>query len=262
MIPKFFGDADRQLFGIYHAPAPAEARDVGVVLCHAGPHEYRHTYWSFRRLAGLLAKAGLHVLRFDYGGTGDSTGELATESLGAWTKDVRTAARELKELAGTRRLSLVGMRLGAVVAARAAADGLRVDDLVLWEPVVRGSDYLAQLDALEEDRIVQLRYPQFADRVPGEILGYSLGESARAELAAVDLTTGGFGTPKRAVIVASAAVPAHEQLRLAMEAAGVQATPQVVEDPAVRGGEAIAGTLLAQSSLQEIVQSLSARRAG
>jgi len=149
-----------------------------------------------------------------------------------------------------------------VVAARAAADGLRVDDLVLWEPVVRGSDYLAQLDALEEDRVVQLRYPQFADRVPGEILGYSLGESARAELAAVDLTTGGFGTPKRAVIVASAAVPAHEQLRLAMEAAGVQATPQVVEDPAVRGGEAIAGTLLAQSSLQEIVQSLSARRAG
>jgi hypothetical protein len=47
-----------------------------------------------------------------------------------------------------------------------------------------------------------------------------------------------------------------------MEAAGVPATLQVVDDPAVRGGEAIAGTLLAQSSLQEIVQSLSTRRAG
>lgn len=260
MIPKFFGERHRQLFGLYQAPAPADARDVGVVLCHAGPHEYRHTYFSFRRLAGLLVKAGLHVFRFDYGGTGDSAGDAADETVDAWADDVRQAARELKELSGVRRVSLVGLRLGGAVAARAVADGLRVDDLVLWEPVVDGRTYLAQLDGLEVQRLAHLRFPQSWARVPDEMVGYPLTAVQRRALEDVDVATMSLACAKRVSLVASAAVPAYERLRTALAAAAVAVSLHVVDDPAMPAGMAVAGTLLAQASLQAIVQALSNRR--
>src|SRR6476620_8559273 len=97
MTPRFFGDAARQLYGVYHAPE-GRAREAGVVLCNPGPQEYRHTHWAFRKLAGMLARAGFHVLRFDYFATGDSAGRDDEGSLDQWVLDVATAARELTDL--------------------------------------------------------------------------------------------------------------------------------------------------------------------
>ncbi len=40
---------------------------------------------------------------------------------------------------------LLGCRAGALLAAQAAADGLSVERLILWQPVVSGRGYLGQL---------------------------------------------------------------------------------------------------------------------
>ncbi len=73
-LPLFFGDPARQLFGVYHPAAEGNAAERAVVLCAPSPQEYMPTHWAYRRLAALLAKAGVHVLRFDYFGMGDSAG--------------------------------------------------------------------------------------------------------------------------------------------------------------------------------------------
>src|SRR4051794_18965963 len=107
MKPLFFGESSRQLFGAYEPPRPGSARKHAALLCYPGVQEYNMSHWAFRKLAVQLAREGLHVLRFDYYGTGDSAGTTQDGSPDRWIADIRTAARELVDLSGVRTLSIV-----------------------------------------------------------------------------------------------------------------------------------------------------------
>lgn len=183
MTPFFFGDADEQLYGVHHAPS-AQERAVGVVLCPPAPQEYMQAHWALRRLAILLAKEGFHALRFDYLGTGDSAGDVSRASIATWRENVRQAVRELVDLTGVRRVSLLGMRLGAAIAAEAVRPDLRLADLVLWEPVVRGRTYLADLDDVQRRKLAHTLDPPV---LRDELLGFPLSPAMRRELEAIDL---------------------------------------------------------------------------
>jgi pimeloyl-ACP methyl ester carboxylesterase len=109
------------------------------------------SHWAFRRLADILSKSGFHVLRFDYFGTGDSSGEGIEANISQWKNDVGTAVRELADMSGTKAVSMVGDRLGAALAAQATIEGIRLKDLVLWDPVVIGRDYIGELRTLHQN---------------------------------------------------------------------------------------------------------------
>ena len=145
MNPLFFGRSDQPLFGVYHPPRTRDTRAHGIVLCYPLGQEYMRAHRAFRQLAILLSKAGFPVFRFDYFGTGDSSGSSAEGSLERWTSDTGIAIDELKDNAGVQQLSLVGLRLGALVAARVATTRADVTRVVLWDPVVDGTRYWADL---------------------------------------------------------------------------------------------------------------------
>lgn len=186
--PLFFGEEPQRLFGVYHAPSNGVVREQAVVLCPAGPQEYMLTHWAQRRLASLLAGHGVHVLRFDYHGVGDSAGSTEEGTLEQWQRDILTAAEKLRELSGVRRTSLVGYRLGATLAWRASvASSEKPRHLVLWDPVIRGSTYLHELRVAEDTFASQLlHYPALEDP-PAELSGYPLPAAQRTATAAVDL---------------------------------------------------------------------------
>ena len=69
------------------------------------------THKAARQLAMMLAKAGYHLLRFDYSGTGDSAGAGEDVTIAQWLEDIATAADELKETSGVSRIPFVGLRL-------------------------------------------------------------------------------------------------------------------------------------------------------
>ena len=74
--PIVFGPAHAQLFGLHHAPDPETARGTGVILrCNALGYEAMCAHRTYRHLAERLARAGFNALRFDYHGTGDSSGD-------------------------------------------------------------------------------------------------------------------------------------------------------------------------------------------
>lgn len=185
----FFGPREAQRFYAHHEAADRGGRPRAVVLCNPGPQEYRQCHWALRQLADRLADAGAHVLRFDYVGTGDSAGDADAGSLDRWADDVHDAVEELRAIAGVSRVTLVGLRLGAAIAWRAAANGTRVHELIGWDPVVRGTRYLAHLDAVQERIRLDQAYP-ISDVVdPDTLLGVTLTRAQRAELAALDLAT-------------------------------------------------------------------------
>lgn len=183
MNPFHFGSSRQPLYGVYHPPRGQGAREHGVLLCAPMGQEYMRAHRAFRQLAMLLARAGIPVLRFDYFGTGDSAGDSDEGTVAQWLDDVGTAADELKDTASVRRVSLVGLRLGALLAARAAKGRDDVDRLVMWDPVASGRAYADELVAMAE--------PAGAAAVMarGEtvgVLGFPLTRALHAGLAELD----------------------------------------------------------------------------
>jgi alpha/beta superfamily hydrolase len=207
--PFFFGTRERRLFGLY-TPGRGGPGARAAVLCHPWGQEYLRAHRSVRHLATLLSRAGVHVLRFDYLGTGDSAGDLTDGDLAGWQRDVEHAIDELQETAGVARVGLVGLRLGAAIAAGVAARRRdAVDRLVLWDPVVDGAEYA---DDLSREATAH------ADRDGTvEVSGFLLTRRMESEIRALDLVALAPALPERTLVVASEPLPSHGSLRVALQ---------------------------------------------
>ncbi|MBL8957292.1 MAG: alpha/beta fold hydrolase [Myxococcaceae bacterium] len=224
----FYFGRSRRLYGALHE-ARGRARTTGVLLCYPGVQEYNQTHWAFRRLAAQLSRDGMHCLRFDWSCTGDSEGEVHDGDVERWVEDVSAAAEELRESTGVRRVSVVGMRLGALLATRAVAAGLAVHDLVLWDPVIDGQTYVDELEDLDA---LQCRRRQHRVEHPRvELDGYPFPSGLRAQLGMQSLER---VTPRGAAHVAlllSAASAAAVELHEVWQRRGVDVRSRVVVSP-------------------------------
>jgi alpha-beta hydrolase superfamily lysophospholipase len=145
--PFWFGSPERPLFGWFHAPDDRPV-SAGVVFCPPLGIEAICVYFSYRVLAERLAESGVAVLRFDYDGTGDSVGDDDDPGrVEAWLESVRSAVDFLAG-SGVPRLGLLGMRMGALLAAHEAARRCDLDSLVLWDPCISGHSFLREQQAL------------------------------------------------------------------------------------------------------------------
>ncbi|PCH94223.1 MAG: hypothetical protein COB85_05850 [Bacteroidetes bacterium] len=187
--PFYFGEPDKSLFGIYHAPSSHNCRKSGIVLCYPIGQEYIRSHRSFFQLALRLSKNGFHVLRFDYYGTGDSNGTCEEGGIEHWIKDIDAAIGELRKIAHLDQLHLVGCRIGATLAIKAAVKRSNaVDSLVLWSPIINGLKYHKELVHLHEGHV-----NSYVENEPNkgitqcEILGFQYSESLVKDLRAINL---------------------------------------------------------------------------
>ena len=147
-LPLYFDSTvGESLFGWYHAPV-AGCSDLAVAICPPLGHEYVSSYRSLRHLADRLASAGVPALRFDYHGVGNSAGfERDPDRLAVWQDNVRDALAALRSLSGCNRLGLIGLRMGATVAALLSAQS-ELSCAVLWAPCIRGRTYVREMKAM------------------------------------------------------------------------------------------------------------------
>jgi pimeloyl-ACP methyl ester carboxylesterase len=199
----FFGDSERPLYGVYHAPPIEHLSDRGVLLCYPVGYEYMGSHWAFRRLAKLLTEAGLHVFRFDYFGTGDSAGESGEGSVAQWKADICLAFDELRDMSGAREVSLIGYRLGAALGAEASTEGLHIKDLVLWDPVVNGKKYIDELKALHNSLSPLFGSTLLNDEFD-ELLGYAFPAELRVGIEGINLLEiSGWKAEKISIVASS-----------------------------------------------------------
>lgn len=186
--PFFFGK--HQLFGCYHEPPVWPTREQGVIICYPFGQEYIRSYRACHHLAARIARAGFPTLRFDYCGTGDSAGDDQDANLDRWQADLSVAVAELKARSGAEQIIVVGLRLGASLALTAAAKLSGLAGLVLWEPVVNGRQYLAELNKRHADTIMRFfAQPKgyTASERPHELLGFAVSEAMLNGLETLDL---------------------------------------------------------------------------
>ena len=121
-----------------------------MVICKPFGFEAMSAHLSVRAFAEAAAEVGVPALRFDYGGTGDSEDlDSGADQVAAWTQDIVAAVHELQLRTGVERVALLGIRLGALLAAAAAARLPQVCALIAVTPVVSGRRYLKELRTFE-----------------------------------------------------------------------------------------------------------------
>jgi alpha/beta superfamily hydrolase len=152
---RFFGHPESPLFGVYHS---AHGTKLGspraVVICPPIGQEYIRTHWNLRLLANQIARQGIHVLRFDYHGVGDSAGNvLDLNKIDIWQRNIISAIEQLKTESGAETVMLAGQRFGGLLAGKVAQIRTDVNSVVLWEPVLDGRSYLDDLRQLHREML-------------------------------------------------------------------------------------------------------------
>jgi exosortase A-associated hydrolase 2 len=142
--PLYFDRESLRLFGVLHEP-DADAGRTPFVFCHPFGEEKLWAHRVFVTFARELARRGHPVLRFDCAGNGDSDGEFSASSLQSCLADLQAAIDWTRAKTRAPRVSLLGLRLGASLAWRAAASRTDIEALVLWAPIVDGKRYLQEV---------------------------------------------------------------------------------------------------------------------
>lgn len=186
--PLHFGPGGR-LFGL-RSEAAGAPRNTAVLLCAPWGPEYMRSYRALHLLAGQLAQRGFETLRFDYSDTGDS-GDSGAPSVSRWVEDIGCALRELRELSGASEICVLGLRFGALLAAQARAQGLRIEHLALWDVPDSGELWLRQMVELDRQHYESKNHylPEALKLPPvdDELLGSPWPASLAAEVAALQL---------------------------------------------------------------------------
>jgi pimeloyl-ACP methyl ester carboxylesterase len=207
MYPLLFGDAAQRLYGTYHMPRTPGPDGIGVVLCNPVLHEYAASHRPFCVLAERLAHSGVHALRFDYHGTGDSAGEGEEADVDRWIANIGHAIDELVASRGVERVGLIGLRLGATMAALASARRDDMDFLVLWDPIPSGDSYVDGLRVLHQHWLAfeSENQPDLKRHSTAfEILGHPFSAEFERDLRRVQLSDLGSTSAKRVLIAGGA----------------------------------------------------------
>jgi pimeloyl-ACP methyl ester carboxylesterase len=238
----FFGTSAKQLFGAHHPSASRSGR--GVVLCNALGREYLLAHPSYRYLAQRLAEDGWHALRFDYYGTGDSAGEDLDATLDQWVEDIGEAINELRESQDLSDITLIGLRAGALLAAKAAQRN-EVQRLILWDPVSDGGAYLRNM--------------QHAGRVGEgfEASGVIFSDRLKREILKLQPRDYGAGLPDTVIVNSLPASDSYRSLVAHLKSGGVNCIQEHAPDIPVWEAEwGRAGVGLPVQSLGRIIASL------
>jgi pimeloyl-ACP methyl ester carboxylesterase len=191
-------------------------KNGGVVLCNPFGYEAMCLHRCYRILAERLALAGIASLRFDYHGTGDSSGhDHDPERLPAWLSSISAAVDELRRRAEVTEISIFGVRLGATLAVLSGIERQDLSSMVLWAPYLTGRSFVREMRmmqtagaeqafASDEDRgaspPISSRAPSSSRAAPSsrrgavdaspddeEAIGYFLSASTVRDLSKVDL---------------------------------------------------------------------------
>ncbi len=140
--PGFIEGSRGALFALHHKPRNFAENASCTIVVPSFAEEMNRCRYMQTLLAHQLTAAGHAMLIVDPYGTGDSAGDFVDGDWQQWTDDMVTAIHHAREL-GYKRVTLLGIRLGAMLAA-AAAERAPVEHLVFWQPVASGKVALNQ----------------------------------------------------------------------------------------------------------------------
>ncbi|TQV84573.1 non-ribosomal peptide synthetase [Aliikangiella coralliicola] len=189
----YFGD-EKSLYGTYHRPVKNEsgAINTAVLICPPVGQEHVRCNYFLKNMATKLAASGHPVLRFDYFGCGDSLGVDYQATIQRWQQDQNLALSELSVRSGFDNFVVLGVRLGATIAASAFSES-HLEKLILWDPVVNGTEYLNQQQVNQKELIKELRFLKLFSKIKrnphlNQFIGFNYSKQLLKEITSIDIS--------------------------------------------------------------------------
>ncbi len=209
VFPEMLPISSGRLFTVRYQPRTA-SRQHAILICNSIGHEHSRAYRNLQQLSLLLAESGFDVLRFDYRGTGNSSGSCGECTQDSLVEDTRAVATFLRQQANTRRLSIIGIRLGATVASLSQIDD--VNQMIWWDPVIRGQNFVELLDRFHKLTLRnQTRFVKVVKhRGRKQAYGHQLGPEKRLSISSMQTPLRLEGICEQGLVLASAGYPVDD----------------------------------------------------
>ncbi len=148
--PAFINLRGRQLYTLLQKPLPGKGNGRGILLVPPLGNEQRRTQRPFRSLMQNFSRQGYTVLRFDWTGTANSSGDAESlTNLQVWHDDIYDATELLALQVDS--LDIVAFRTGALLAAEVSLEEWPVNRRYYWDPVLSGEEWLTQMQLLHAE---------------------------------------------------------------------------------------------------------------
>ncbi len=191
---------------------------MALVICNPFGHEAIYAHRTLRTIAECAAGLGIPALRFDYGGTGNSADvDPSADQVALWSQDVLAAVRAVRRHTGVDEVCVLGVRLGATLAALAASISPEIGSIVALAPIVNGRRYLRELHIIraaapsgtDADVFGEVPPPSYDPARPGalDVNGYSLSAATVESLAGIDLAALEVPAMRQALVIDDHLVP-------------------------------------------------------
>jgi pimeloyl-ACP methyl ester carboxylesterase len=174
MQHKLIGPPNKKIF-VSIIPPKRNNLNEAVLLCYPFGQEYMRAHKAFRQLANLLSRKGYTVMKFDYPGTGDSYEDGKNIGYNDWLEGAHSVLDFFKSETKHDKIHVLGLRLGALVAAELATKNAYIQKLVLWDPFANGASYI-------QDCTTQLSDPLLVPNNVWNIHGYPLPKIFREQV--------------------------------------------------------------------------------
>ncbi len=208
-LEHFFFGPQAMLSGVWHAPQQ-NIRQVWI-FCAPFGEEDKSARRTLNEGARWLAARGHAVLLFNARGAGDSCGDFAQQTLDNWRDDILSAIEEVRRRVPNAPLGLLGVRLGAALAAQISGennansqtDSWRdsLKHVILLEPILSGQRYWSEMAMRQKLRAkitsqegnpndnAQAKTSQIPNSESDvfDLDGWPIGEKLQADLRALDL---------------------------------------------------------------------------
>ena len=132
-VPIVFRVHGTKVSGVLHLPS-GRGKPPAVVMCHGFTGNKMEAHFMFVKTARALCASGIAAFRFDCRGSGESGGKFEHMTVPGEIADARGALSLVSRhrAIDSRRIGIMGLSLGGMVAANAAARESCVRSLALW----------------------------------------------------------------------------------------------------------------------------------
>lgn len=128
---------------IYAISYACKAPKAWVLFCGPFPSDRLYSLAACAKWARFLARSSISAVRFDYSGTGESSGCFSEMDFERWIRDIEGMCNWVSTQSGDLPIILHGLGMGALLAQKVFSSG-RADGLLMWSPPLHGIEILQQ----------------------------------------------------------------------------------------------------------------------
>jgi len=182
----------------WHHPPKENIKDTAVIIIGPIGPEYMPCHRSIRLLADKISQSGLHCIRYDPIGMGNSSGSLEDKHLwGKWSNTPKFIANYFREHLNVTKTILIGVRSGCLVLSDVEKN-MDIEAMIFWHPQTHGRKFLRGIQLLDS-----VLYQNNVNTISGMLEGggYPFTQDLQESIKEADLATKNFSDIPKALII-------------------------------------------------------------